>query len=57
MKQFAPALTLRPDADTVDKALAKEISRDLSLMMLAASMANTAIASLHTTRVWCVKLS
>ena len=45
--QQSPALTLRPEAETVDRALAKEISRDLSLMMLAASIANTAIASLH----------
>ncbi|KAA6428732.1 MAG: hypothetical protein FRX49_01607 [Trebouxia sp. A1-2] len=46
-QQLSPALTLRPEAETVDRALAKEISRDLSLMMLAASIANTAIASLH----------
>ncbi len=46
-QQHSPALTLRPEAETVDSALAKEISRDLSLMMLAASIANTAIASLH----------
>jgi len=46
-QQHSPALTLRPEAETVDRALAKEISRDLSLMMLAASIANTAIASLH----------
>jgi len=46
-QQRSPALTLRPEAETVDRALAKEISRDLSLMMLAASIAKTAIASLH----------
>lgn len=50
-QQLSPALTLRPEAETVDRALAKEISRDLSLMMLAASIANTAIASLHAQQV------
>ena len=33
----------------MDRALAKEISNDLSLMMLAASMAKTAMASLQAT--------
>lgn len=44
-----PALTFTPDDETVDRALAKEISRDLSLMMLAASIAKTAMASLQVT--------
>lgn len=42
-----PALILTPEEETVDRALAKDISRDLSLMMLAASIAKTAIASLQ----------
>ena len=42
-----PALTLTPEEETVDRALAKDISRDLSLMMLAASIAKTAMASLQ----------
>ena len=42
-----PALMLRPEAETVDRALANEISRDRSLMTLAASIAKTAIASLQ----------
>ena len=41
-------LTAVPEEDTVDSALAKETSRDLSLRTVAASIASTAMASLHS---------
>ena len=43
-----PVLTAVPEEDTVDSALAKETSRDLSLRTVAASIASTAMASLRS---------